>query len=377
MNAALSLSATGLRKTYPKSGFTLDVDRVEAAAGSTLALLGPSGSGKSTLLHLLGLLEKPDYGEVRLGGRAVVAGDREARLSMAAVFQRPYLFKGTVEGNVGYGLAMRGVPKAERPDRVASALERVGLGGYETRGAQQLSGGEAQRVSLARALVLEPKVLLLDEPLASLDALLKRRLAEEFGRIVRDTDATVVWVTHDQDEALMVADHVAIVNDGRVATSGEADSVMGLPADEWTAAFLGVQEPQTGRVVAAGDGLVELACGSAHVVVVGDARVGSDVQFAVRPEDVLLFEAGAHLPPTTARNQVEATVVSLTGRGAANHAVLDAEGMTLAASVSRAATSDMHLEPGRRVLAVFKATAVRWRSFGADGDHPVQGKASQ
>jgi len=364
MSGALSLSAHGLRKAYAKSGFVLDVENVSAPAGSTLALLGPSGSGKSTLLHLLGLLEKPDAGEVRLGDRVVKASDREARLSIAAVFQRPYLFKGTVEGNVGYGLAMRGVPKAERPPRVASALERVGLGGYERRGAHQLSGGEAQRVSLARALVLEPKVLLLDEPLASLDALLKRRLAEEFGRIVRDTDATVVWVTHDQDEALMVADRVAIVNEGRTVAYGDVDAIMGLPADEWTAAFLGVEEPQAGRVVNAGDGLVEIACARARVFAVGEAAVGSHVHFAVRPEDVLLFEADAELPPTTARNQIPAEVTSLTGRGSANHAVLDAGGMTLAASVSRAATSDLHLQPGSRALAVFKATAVRWRLLG-------------
>jgi len=361
MSTALALSATGLRKAYPKSGFVLDVDSIEAAAGTTLALLGPSGSGKTTLLHLLGLLEKPDAGRVLLGGRVVEHGDREARLSMAAVFQRPYLFKGTVEGNVGYGLAMRGRPKTERPALITAALERVGLAGYEARGAHQLSGGEAQRVSLARALVLEPKVLLLDEPLASLDALLKRRLAEEFARIVRETDATVVWVTHDQDEALMVADSVAIVNEGRVVTTGHADTIVGLPADEWTAAFLGVEQGQRGFVVASEGGLVEIACGAARVVVSGDAKTGSAVEFAVRPEDVILFEADATLPPTTARNQLPVSVISCRSRGASNHVVLDAGGMKLAASVSRASAFDLGLQPGSRALAVFKATAVRWR----------------
>ena len=376
MSGALSLAATGLRKGYKKGGFTLDVDSIEAPAGATLALLGPSGSGKTTLLHLLGLLEKPDEGRIMLGDREVERGDREARMAIAAVFQRPYLFKGTVAGNVGYGLAMRGVPRHERPARVAAALERVGLAGYEARGAHQLSGGEAQRVSLARALVLEPKVLLLDEPLASLDALLKRKLAEEFARIVRDTDATVIWVTHDQDEALMVADGVAIVNEGRVVTCGDADTIMGLPSDDWTAAFLGVEEPQDGLVAVSADGLVEIACGDVHIVVTGEAPVGAAVQFAVRPEDVLLFEAGAQLPPTTARNQLAARVVSCRGRGSVNHAVLDVEGMRLAASVSRAATSDLSIEPGRRVLAVFKATAVRWRLLGEQPGRPGEESGS-
>ncbi len=295
MSGALSLGGTGILKTYKRGGFSLDVDSIQAEAGSTLALLGPSGSGKTTLLRVLGLLEKPDAGQVLLGGRPVELGDREARLAMAGVFQRPYLFKGTVEGNVGYGLVMRGVPRSERPARIAQALERVGLAGYEPRGAHQLSGGEAQRVSLARALVLEPKVLLLDEPLASLDALLKRKLAQEFARIVRDTDSTVIWVTHDQDEALMVADTVAIVNEGRVVTSGHADIIMGLPSDDWTAAFLGVEPPQQGTVVASSGGLVRISAGDATVDVVGEATLGDTAVFAVRPEDVLLFEPGVEL----------------------------------------------------------------------------------
>ena len=371
LRGALALTAENVRRSFPKSGFVLDVERVEAPAGSVLALLGPSGSGKTTLLHILGLLERPDSGRVLLGGREVTARDREARLQMAAVFQRPYLFKGAVGDNVAYGLSVRGVPRAERASRVSAALGRVGLAGYERRSALALSGGEAQRVSLARALVLEPRVLLLDEPLANLDPLLKRRLAHDFARILAESGATTVWVTHDQDEALVVADYVAVMNAGRIVASGPADEVMGLPADDWTASFLGVEEPQSGVVVSSGNGLVEIACGgvgeagtgSARVAVTGDAAVGSAVVFAVRPEDVILFEDGVQLPPTTARNQLPARVESVQSRGTTNHIVLAAGGgVRLAASVSRASSADLGLEPGRRVLAVFKATAVRWQT---------------
>lgn len=362
MSQALSLAARGLRKSYRKGGFSLSVDSIEAPAGETLALLGPSGSGKTTLMHLLGLLERPDAGSVMLGGRQVEAGDREARLAMAAVFQRPYLFRGTVAANVAYGLVMRGVPRQKRKARIDAALERVGLGGYGARGAHQLSGGEAQRVSLARALVLEPRVLLLDEPLASLDAVTKRRLAEEFAGIIHDSDATVVWVTHDQDEALMVADHIAIVNEGKVAAHGTADLIMALPTDEWTAAFLGMEPPQHGTVVEAADGLVRIAVESGIVEAVGDAVVGEPVALSVRPEDVLLFESGIELPATTARNRIPATVVSSRSRGATSHVVLDASGIRLAASVSRASSAELGIVPGTSVLAVFKATAVRWRT---------------
>ena len=361
MTAALALTAENIRRAFPKSAFALDVERLEVSAGSVLALLGPSGSGKTTLLHILGLLDRPDTGRVLLGGREVTSRDRAARLQMAAVFQRPYLFKGTVGGNVAYGLAARGVAVGDRAARVAVALERVGLGGYEGRSALSLSGGEAQRVSLARALALEPRVLLLDEPLASLDPLLARQLARDFARILRESGATAVWVTHDQDEALLVADHVAVMNVGRIVASGPADEVMALPADEWTAEFLGIEEPQIGLVAACDDGLVEIASGDARVLVTGEAPVGTNAVFAVRPEDVILFEDGAQLPLTTARNQIAAHVVSCEMRGATNYIVLDAQGLRLAASVSRAASADLGLEPGRRVLAVFKATAVGWR----------------
>lgn len=361
MSDAITVVGEGLVRAYKGGKFRLDVPYIEAPAGTTLALLGPSGSGKTTLLHLLGLLERPDAGRVLLDGREVTAGDREARLSMAAVFQRPYLFKGSVRQNVEYGLMVRGMPRSERQLLAAAALERVGLAGYGDRSALALSGGEAQRVSLARALVVEPRVLLLDEPLANLDPLLKRRLTREFADIVRQSDATVIWVTHDQDEAIVAADHVAILRDGLLATVGPSDEVMTLPADDWTAAFLGLESPIEAVVENRDDRMLAVRAGVATLYVLGDAPIGSHVLLSVRPEDVLLFEAGSELPLSTARNRIPATVVSLDPRGASTHVVLDMGGARVASSVSRASEIELGLEPGVTVLAVFKATAVRWR----------------
>lgn len=362
MTHSAALAGVGLRRTYRRSGFVLDVDRVEVPAGQTLALLGPSGSGKSTLMHVLGLLEKPDSGHVLYDGREVTAADKDARLGIAAVFQRPFLFKGTVAANVGYGLVMRGIGGSERARRVDAALERVGLSGYGSRGVGALSGGEAQRVSLARALVLGPRVLLLDEPLANLDALLKRRLTREFASILRESGATAVWVTHDTDEALTAADRIAVMNEGRIVTEGPAGDVTTLPEDDWAAGFLGLERPQHGIVRGSDDGLVSIGAGTQLLYVSGEAAVGRSVSFAVRPEDVLLFETDADLPHSSARNRLDAVVVSCDRRGATDHVVLDAGGVGLAASVSRASSAELHLAPGTRVLAVFKATAVRWRA---------------
>jgi tungstate transport system ATP-binding protein len=362
VSGALSLSGRNLTRTFKGNDFSLDVPFVEACAGCTLALLGPSGSGKTTLLHLLGLLDRPDTGEVFLGGKSVTPGDREAVLSMAAVFQRPYLFKGSISANVEYGLAVRGVPKARRGAMAESALARVGLEGYGTRSALQLSGGEAQRVSLARALVVEPKVLLVDEPLASLDPLLKRRLTHDFATILHEEQVTVVYVTHDQDEALVVADRVALMNEGRIVAHGFTEDVAGIAEDEWTASFLGIEPAFRGTVFGVSEGLAEVRCGEATITLVGEPEPRSEVLVAVRPEDVLLFEPGAKMPHTTARNRLKAHVTALEPRGATLRVALEANGVRLASSVSRAAVSELGLKPGSEVLAVFKATAVRWRA---------------
>lgn len=361
----LSLAAHGLVRRLPSSGFTLEIDRMEAGAGGVLAVLGPSGSGKSTLLALLGLLERPDVGTVLLDGAQVTTRDRAARLKMAAVFQRPYLIKGSVGANVAYGLAAHGIPRRERAARVAAALGRVGLEGWEKRSALSLSGGEAQRVSLARALVLEPRVLLLDEPLASLDPLLKSRLTRDFASILRESGVTVVYVTHDRDEALVVSDTVAVMREGRIVAQGPTDGVMGLPADDWVASFLGVEAPLSGRVARASDGLVWIECCGIEVAAVGDFGVGEPVVFGVQPEDVLLFEEDQEFQASSARNRLHARVVELAPRGATYRAVLESGGARFASTVSRAAVAELRLAVGVGVLAVFKATAVRVRGIDA------------
>jgi len=366
--SGMAISARGIRRRF-KSGFVLDVPEFDVAAGEHVALLGPSGSGKTSLLEVLGLLERPDEGIVSFDGSPVTTRDRAMRMRLAAVFQRPYLFKGTVDANVAYGLMCRGIRGAERDRRVAEALERVGLNGYATRSALTLSGGEAQRVSLARALAVNPDVLVVDEPLASLDPLLKRQLTQEFARILDAADVTVLWVTHDQDEALVVAERLVVMRDGRIVTDGRADDVVGLPKDDWTAAFLGVEVPQRGVVGNVSEGVAAIAAGErATVYAVSDEAPGTHVLFAVRPEDVVLFEREVSIPATTARNRMRAIVVSCEARGATNRVILDADGVRLAASVSRAGTRELGIAPGQRVTALFKASAVRVRRAEDDTD---------
>ena len=358
---ALSLAVRDVSLSYRRGAFTLDVPELDVAEGSTLALLGPSGSGKSSLLAVLGLLERPDAGRVLLGGREVSHRDRDARLAMAAVFQRPYLLKATVGANVAYGLGLRGVPAAARRSRVAEVLERVGLAGWENRAALTLSGGEAHRVSLARALVLRPRVLLLDEPLASLDPLLKRRLTQEFASILRAEAITTVYVTHDHDEALVVADAIGVMREGRIVAHGAAHEVTRVPADEWTAMFLGVEPPLPGVVVESEAGLVSVRCDGVVVYAVGDAEPGDRVALGIMPEDVMLVVGDAEMPLSSARNVLNAVVESLAPRGRTWQVVVRASGVRFASSISGAALDELGLAVGAPVTAVFKATAVRLR----------------
>lgn len=341
----------------------LEVDRFELCSGETHAILGPSGSGKSTLLRVLGLLEKPTRGHITLDGRAVEPGDREARMMMAAVFQNPYLFKGNVAENVAYGLALRKVPRSERDDRVAAALERVGLAGTQKLSALRLSGGEAQRVALARALVLEPRILLLDEPLSYLDPLIKRRLVQDFSDILSADGVTALYVTHDQDEAMVVADRVSIIHEGRVIRDGDTDEVMSLPTTPWIADFIGMDAALRGTIVAVEEGLAEIAIGSTRVYAQSSLPVRTDVLVGIRPEDVTLaLPAGEKMPVTSARNVLPMRVEAVEHRGSTDRISLSTDGVRLAASVSRAASRELDLAPGCEVTALFKATSVRIES---------------
>jgi molybdopterin-binding protein len=363
---APAVRGEGIRVAY-RGRVVLDVPAIHLPAGKTYTLLGASGAGKSTLLRVLGLLERPAAGRVLFDGMEVRANDLTARRRIAAVFQRPYLLRGSVADNVGYGLRMRGVAVGDREERIAAVLARIGLAGWESRSALTLSGGEAQRVALARALVLEPRLLLLDEPLSYMDPLLKRRLTLEFAEILSGEHVTALYVTHDQDEAAVVADVIGVMRDGHLADEGDPDTVLGLPGDDWLAAFVGMEPPLVGRVVGTREDLSEIDCAGVSVFAAATVPVGAEVQLAVRPEDVTLYEAGAALPPGSARNRIDGVIAEVRPQGGSVQVVVAHGGVRFAASVSRASARELGLVAGSPVLASFKATAVRVRVLDGGG----------
>lgn len=238
--SAAHLVLDGLVKTYPgKDGAAVRGVDLAVERGRMLAVLGPSGCGKSTTLRMIAGLVEPTAGRVRVGGRDITDAPVHRR-DMGVVFQSYALFPHLdVARNVAFGLEMRKTPKADLKRKVAEALELVRLGHLAGRRIAQLSGGQQQRVALARALVVEPAVLLLDEPLSNLDAQLRAAMRDEICRIQRETGVTTVFVTHDQQEALSMADRVAVMNHGRIEQTGSPEDIYERPARSFVARFVG------------------------------------------------------------------------------------------------------------------------------------------
>jgi ABC-type Fe3+/spermidine/putrescine transport system ATPase subunit len=228
----------GVTKRY---GSVLAVDGVslEVPRGSLVSLLGPSGCGKTTLLRLVGGFEQPDAGRVLIGGRDVTALPPQRRPT-AMVFQSYALFPNLSVGeNVAYGLRVRRRPAAEVRERVAAALRRVGLAGEEGRQVGVLSGGQQQRVALARALAVEPEVILFDEPLSNLDLALREETRRELRALQGELGTTSLYVTHDQQEALALSDHIVVLRAGRVVEAGPPERLYEAPETAFVASFLG------------------------------------------------------------------------------------------------------------------------------------------
>jgi tungstate transport system ATP-binding protein len=217
------IEVKGLYKSYGEAEILKDIN-LSVEPGEVLALIGPTGSGKTTLLRLIGLLEKPTTGVIIVDGLEVTGfseGERlKARRRMAMVFQKPVMFKTSVRENVSYGLKIRG--ESEIDKSVEAAIEAVGLSGYESRDANTLSGGEMQRIALARALVLEPELLLLDEPTANLDP----KTAAAIDALVSRFKGTVIMATHNMLQARRLADRVAVLVEGRLVEVGEPREVL-------------------------------------------------------------------------------------------------------------------------------------------------------
>ncbi|MGU3575588.1 ABC transporter ATP-binding protein [Brucellaceae bacterium C25G] len=282
------LEIDNLVKTYP-GALKPSVNHVSLSLprGEMLALLGPSGCGKTTILRMIAGLIPVTSGEIRLDGRDI-SDIPVYKRNMGMVFQAYALFPHmTIAENISFGLEMRGIGKAERTERVAKALDLVKLTGYGERRVSQLSGGQQQRAAIARSLVIEPALLLFDEPLSNLDAKLRDEMRDEIRDIQNRTGVTSIFVTHDQDEALSMADRLAVMSEGHLEQIGTPREIFDKPRTDFVASFIGGGSFFTGTVTSSGQ--AEIAgLGTLHFH--GDAPVGTTARLLVRPHRFVVGE---------------------------------------------------------------------------------------
>ena len=360
MTAILELNDLQLRRGDLT---VLEVDVLTIEAGETLAVIGPNGAGKSSLLLALAGLLHPTEGEMRFRGQLIgLKDDLAYRRRIGLVLQDPLLLDASVADNVAAGLRFRHLPRAEIRRRVGEWQERLGVAHLQERPARKLSGGEAQRVSLARAFALQPELLLLDEPFSALDSPTRLRLLEDLQALLTATRMTTVFITHDLDEALLLGDRVAVLLAGRLRQVGRPEVVFAAPADEEVAAFVGVETVIPGHVVASQEGQVIVEGEGLHSLrleAVGELTVGRAVLFCLRPEAVTLWNPP---PPgareqSSARNRLNGHIRRILTQGPLARVTVDV-GFPLMALVTRASVQEMGLAEGQEVVATFKASAV-------------------
>ena len=337
----------------------LQVPSLAVYPGEILAIIGPNGAGKSTLLRVMGLLEQPTQGRVLFHGLDVTRQNGlTVRRRMASVFQEPLLLNASVYDNAALGLRLRGLDRRSIERRVQPWLERLGIDHLVRRRARSLSGGEAQRTSLARALALDPEILFLDEPFSPLDPPTREGLLLDLERILREPGITTVFVTHDRDEAFMFGDRVAVFIGGRLLQTGPTPEVFTHPVNEEVAHFVGIDTNIPGVVATASEGLAQVRIAGGCAQVVGNFQAGEQLILCLRPEDITLSLPGAEDAKSSARNRLQGKALKVTPWGSHYRVALACGGNRLVAFITRPSFLELKIAEGDEIVASFKASAV-------------------
>ncbi|HOG10619.1 MAG TPA: ABC transporter ATP-binding protein [Smithella sp.] len=335
----------------------LAIPEFHVQPGRILALIGPNGAGKSTLLLMMAGLLKPQQGKIYFQGRAMEnrADLNFLRRNVSVVFQEPLLLNSNVFDNIALGLKFRKMSRDEINNKVQKSLEAFGISHLEKRYARALSGGEAKRVSLARALAIEPQMLLLDEAFNSLDPPSRETIIEDLKQILEKTKMTAVLALHDREETLRLAQDVCVMHAGNIVQSGTTARIFNQPDSEFVASFVGTETILEGwvRNCTAGNMLVDVE--GRQIEAIGDCSIGLKVFCCLRPENVIISSRTQE--EVSVRNSFEARVSKIIRQGFFNKLILDC-GFPLVAYITIPSCEDLGIAPGVTVVASFKATSV-------------------
>ncbi len=285
----------------------LDIPELVVKRNEVLVLLGPNGAGKSTLLMIAAGLRMPSKGRIYFSDNQELS-NLEYRRKVSTVFQTPLLLTGTVESNIASGLSFRNLPKVEVKRRVNYWMEMLHITHLAKRKAAVLSGGEAQRVSLARAFCLETELILMDEPFSSLDTPTRLELIEELRNVLKKTNQTCIYVTHDLEEALTIGDRIGILFDGKLHQIGNAQDVFNHPSSPEAASFIGVENIIPGKVIGTKNGLLQIETSSGIIEAAGQFEQDESVFICLRPEDITLIPDNLNIIQSSARNRLRCFV---------------------------------------------------------------------
>jgi tungstate transport system ATP-binding protein len=335
----------------------LEVEQFQVREGETLAIIGPNGAGKTTLLLALAWLIRPVRGQVFFRSRPVTSANQlEVRRRMGLVLQEPFLLQASVFNNVACGLRFRGLPHHDVERRASEWLNRLEIAHLRDRPAHQLSGGEAQRASLARALAIQPDVLMLDEPFSSLDAPTRTKLMQDLKSLLKGQGLTTLLVTHDLDEALFLGERVGVIIAGRIRQIERPDRVFSAPVDRDVASFVGVETVIPGMVVASHGGTATVQTTAGILECMSDEGQGAPVYLCLRPEDIIIHPEKGQAP-SGAINHISGVINQMLPQGPLVRIVVNA-GIDLVALIPRQSAQEMELIEGQTVQVQFNASVI-------------------
>ncbi|MDI6799639.1 MAG: ABC transporter ATP-binding protein [Actinomycetota bacterium] len=352
--AASLLKVENLKHRFGER-LVLNLPSFQLERGETTVIFGPNGSGKSTLLRILALLERPSEGRSYYDGRQVSSKNSlELARNVVLLLQKPLFFAGSVAENILFGLKVRRVPKEVAQERLSRAAALFELDDLLKRRPQDLSGGELQRVNLARAFILQPKVLLLDEPFSALDAAIRNDLMAVLKRVIKETDQTTLFVTHHREEAALLAKRMVVMLNGQIVQDGSVEEIFLRPAGPEVARLMGTEAILYGRVAERLGELARVAVGDGRFIVDVGGKAGDEVTLFIRPEDVFIAKEKVQ---SSIRNWFEGEIVEVDFLGHLFLLTLDC-GFPLKAMVTGLAREELGLEVGTSVFAGVKSSSI-------------------